>query len=56
MEISSPKPKKFLIFFSKKKSYISRENLQRTKNKKIHPEEILYIFPKNVLLTFRDGC
>ena len=34
MERSSPKPKKFLTFFQKKKSYISRGNLPISKNKK----------------------
>ena len=54
MKLSRPKLTKVLIFFFKKCfSYISGGNLQSPKNeKKIHPEEIRYISPKNILPTF----
>ena len=54
MELSGSNFKKFLNNFL----YFRRE-LAKPENKqakKIHSEEISYLSPKIVLLTFRDGC
>ena len=41
----------FFIYFGTELS-----NSKSKEQKKTHPEKTSYIFPKEVLLTFRDGC
>ena len=56
MELSSPKPKRFLIYLKKTLFlyfWMELSNSKLEKQNKNHPEKISYVFPKNIFPHFR---